>query len=317
MDWNAFPPILDLVTPFDFTKRTSLHMFLQAAPSSERAYKWHSYGASLKFPNAIDFRYTFVGLLPTNTTNPPNIAMPDNYLSWQDYPNGGVQWPIGETAKLFFIFNYALQETPARWIFRAYDDVLMRSDLLLPYMMALEEEHNPLIEFVIRGACIFNGLLYAQSGVGILFSRRAVEKLAPLGNHTIWRFWEDHDDKRFGHLLDDLKINAGAITSSAFVDGAWDENDSLAIVQNNFTGLRPCPNPDTIDQIGCQKVLAPVRQIVFYHIRTYLNVREKTRNLMNLSNAPSFVHFWYPGGDEPLLCQRHGPPVSNKRFPLV
>jgi hypothetical protein len=287
---------------------------LQSAPQVERGFALDRVYQERGFPPDVNVNYTFVGLLPTNTTRPPNIAMPDNYLQWSDYPNGEHQWPIRETAKIFFIFHYALENTTARWIYRAFDDIMVNWRLLGDYLRALESKYDPRRDVVIRGDCIVNGPAYSQGGSGMLLSRRAVEEFAPMGNYTIWEVGRtcDHDDKKFGALMYHLGINAGAHASSAFV--GYNFRDEWRFSEGNWTGLPLCPNVTTLSQDGCKKFVAPLSQIVFFHMSPFSLT--SVRKAQMIWRAPQWVRFFRPWGYIPELCRYVGPPFDGK-FTLI
>jgi hypothetical protein len=298
---------------------TDLHLFLQADFYSSRGFHLYDYYQSITFPPQIDFHYCFVGLLPRNTTKPPNIAMPDRYLDWESYPlQDGQNYPIHETAKRFFVWNYVLEHTDARWIFCGFDDIYINFDLLLPYMLALERRWNPLEDIVIRGDCIVNGPIYLQGGAGSVFSRAAVRQLAPLGNYTVWGIWQEHDDQRLGRTIDQANIDIVYTSSSAFWSCDWGDEKFRGLETGNYSDLdvqNPCPKISELDRNGCRKYLAPINQVVFFHTK-YTNFDQRMQMTKNVWNAPPWLFFYHYEGWLSQPCRYTGEKFYSGIFPM-
>jgi hypothetical protein len=217
---------------------SSIAIFLHAAPAPPRGFELYEYYKSITFPREFDVQFYFVGLLQHNTTDPPNIAMPDDYLRWQSYPiRHGVNWPIRETAKYFLIFNYALEKTTARWIFRTFDDIYINCDLLLNYLRTLERRFDPLVDAVARGDCILNPHPYLAGGPGTLLSRAAVRRLAPLGDYMVWTLQDELDDMRFGKAMKHAGIDVANSTSSAFIGFQYSDKRMRGFRTQNYNDL--------------------------------------------------------------------------------
>jgi hypothetical protein len=242
-------------------------MFLfQCTQSSERAFDLNHFYRTTPWPRDLEFNYKFVGLLPTNTTNPPNLALPDNLENWTVHPDRDrAEWKFRHMTGLFWAFNYTLYETDVMWLFRGDDDVLINFDLLPAYIREMERTHDPLTEFVIRGDCMYHGPTYPQGGAGVLFSRHAIERLIPMSHYSIWGFWEDCPDQRLGRVLEAMGIDAGICSSSAFLGTCLDLRDLARLREGNFSGLSQCPEP-VPDQRECRGFVAPMRQNIFFHI---------------------------------------------------
>jgi hypothetical protein len=299
---------------------TDLTLFLQAEPFSGRGFRLYDYYQSLTFPPALDLHYYFVGLLPRNTSLPPNIAMPENYLRWRAYPlpADGHEWPVRETAKRFFVLNYALEHTTARWIWCGCDDIYINFDLLLPYIQTLERYWDPLQDVVVRGDCIPNGPLYHRGGPGSIYSRAAVRRLAPFGNWSIWALFEGDDDKRIGLAMEQADIDVPETASSAFIGFDWTDDRLRGLRTANYSDLQvndPCPKVALIERSGCRKFVAPLNQVVFYHVR-YANFSQRLTMAKSVWNAPPWLFFHHDAGWESALCRYTGEKLYEGYFPL-
>jgi hypothetical protein len=229
-------------------------------------------------------------------TDPPNIAMPDNYLNWRSHPRKDRLWTIRFMASFAWLFRYVIAHTSAHWIYVSDDDILINFDLLPAFMRELHTKYDPLREVVVRGDCIINGPVYPQGGSGVVLSRRAIEKLAPFGHYSIWGFWEECPDQRLGRLMTKVFSGTAWYTSTAFLGVPLDAADFRRVLDQNFSRLPPCPDGSTLSQHGCLRFVAPVREIVFLHIgRAFKNgagwLKERRAIATHLWNAPPQVSF--------------------------
>jgi hypothetical protein len=312
-------PMEDLV---EFSRKPGWMFFLQASPFAGRAFEFNYYYQRMKLPAHLTFNYTFVALFPENMTNPPNLAPPENYLNWKSYKQDNHMWPIRDTATMFWIFQYALVATDARWIYRGYDDILINFGLLVRLMRELDERYDPLTEVVIRGDCIVTSQVYLQGGAGWVFSRRALEMIVPKANYSVWGFWEEFDDVRMGHLFQDLGIEVGLCASSAFLGTRLEDVDVLAAQTGNWTGLPACPDPNVLEQFQCAKFVAPTSQLVFYHVGKGGDGITEAFELRRLSAehlwfAPPEISFWHDNGYQAHLCYRKNPPPDEPVFTRI
>jgi hypothetical protein len=308
LSWSDFkdPPfrhsIASSVPPVD------LYFFIQSGPYSPVAFEQDSRFRQIRFSAGFHFRYCFVGLLPENVTgnatSPPNIEMPPDYLGWTVYAkNMEHKWMVRETAKHYFIFNYVLGNTNARWIFRSFDDIVINWPLVESFIRVLEEKYDPLTDVVLRGDCVVNGPTYFQGGSGVLLSRAAVEKVASMGSLAIWNVTKWHeDDYRFGVVLAALRIDIGRAATPEFVGYPWSDTERELVLGRNFSQLPACPDVAELQIAGCKRFVAPVREIVFYH-HSWLSIAEQRAIATELWSAPDWVHFYRPKGVEPILCQ--------------
>jgi hypothetical protein len=264
----------------------------------------------------VKFNYVFSGLLEKNTTDPPNIAMPDNYLNWKSCPEQFRKWMGRFTAQYFWSFKYILFNTSARWIWCGDDDILINFELLPRYARRLARLYDPLRDFVVRGECIKYGVVYPQGGSGIVFSRRAIEMMEPFANFSIWGFWEKYPDRRVGVVIGKVHRDVGSCASSAFLGSFLPRGNFSMLKTGNFSGLEPCPP----SQHGreCRVGSAPVNQVVFFHIGTVFEngpgfLKERLEYAKNLWSAPSDVWYWAPSPEAKALCR--GPSQDN--FPFI
>jgi hypothetical protein len=272
---------------------------LQTALFQQRAFDLYLEYERTAIPPGFDFRYVFVNLLPQNTTKPPNIVIPDNFLGWREAPQGGDAlpgsdgWERRDSAAMFYSFLYALEDKDIGWVYRGYDDILINFELVGAYLEELERQYDPMSDFVVRGDCVVNGPLYPQGGAGMVLSRRAVELMAPMGRQAIWEFGGTYDDQNVGLVLARQNRSAGNCSSSAFLGYPFEEEQWKLIQEGDFNGLEECVQPDEWET-GCRRFLLSVRQIVFYHTgkdpqgqQTPLEIRMKMAR--NLWSAPAEV----------------------------
>jgi hypothetical protein len=73
--WEFSPAISITLNFYD------LFIFFLTSPQSDRVKPLHSYLRSAKLPLNLKFRYSFVGYSSENTTDPPNLALTNRYLS--------------------------------------------------------------------------------------------------------------------------------------------------------------------------------------------------------------------------------------------
>jgi hypothetical protein len=210
--------------------------FIQSSLFESQAVAFDHYMAKTRLPPGVT--YTFIGLFEENTTVPPNLALPLDYLNWSSHHVDQAQWPVRNSAGTFYAFEYALRETNARWIGRFFSDIMINFDVLVPYMRELDRRYDPLTDVVLRGDCIVSGFPFLQGGAGYIVSRRALEVLVPYANYSIWAFWEDHDDKRLGHVMWDSGIRASECGSSAFTGMPLPEADWARVEQGNCHNAR-------------------------------------------------------------------------------
>jgi hypothetical protein len=235
--------------------------------------------------------------------------MPDDYLQWQISPlQDGHRWPAREVAKYYFIFNYAFQNTSSRWIYRGFDDALIKFDILLDYIRELERRYDPLEDVVVRGDCIVNGPIYPSGGPGSIFSRAAVQKLASYGNFSIWEIPYGVDDQKFALVLLEAGIDPGGTASSAFFE-YFDEIDNWT----NSTVKEICPLVESLGNLGCHKFVAPLNQIVFFHGGKY-PFEQRFERVKKIWSAQSWVYFHSDGGYQVRLCRYFGPKLFQGKF---
>jgi hypothetical protein len=233
-------------------------------------------------------------------------------------------WRVDFLVKYFFIFDYAAHETDFRWIVRAFDDMVPNLELLYPLMVELDKQYNPLKEVVVRGNCIVNGPVYLQGGAGTILSRAAFEMLAGHMEETLDHYQEiqrdNYDDIIFGWLLERLDIPLVTTQSTAFLGYEFEGSGKYAMRTGNFSVLPECP--ERLDQEGCRRYVAPVRNIVFHHGGTpgkrNLHFNEHLEQFKNLWSAPLDVQYYigqHSFGWIPHMCR--GTPSENPSAPFV
>jgi hypothetical protein len=283
--------------------------YLQSGLNLSRAWELSAYYQEMTLPPNVVFNYSFVGLLDQNTTNPRNLAMPENYINWTNHPFVRGLGTIRHATSFAWIFTYVVKCTTARWIWRGDDDILINFELLPQYARLLDHMYDPLRDVVVKGDCIKNGPIYPQGGAGVLMSRRAVELLEPWGNYFIWGFFEDVPDKRFGVILEKIMSDVGMITSSAFLGCRLSESDFSKLRRQNFSDLAPCPDvPTGQGGRGCRPIAAPTHQIVFFHVGSVFEngpgfLRDRLGFARILWTASSDIAFHVTGGYQKGLCR--------------
>jgi hypothetical protein len=274
-----------------------LLVFFVSHLDSDRVPTFHRYLQQESEKFGILLYYYFVDYSSENTTSIPNLAVPISYSRMAELSKYRQNFQRFLLAKYFFVFNYVIEETTARWIFRAADDTMINFAKLRQYIAKLNRHFDPLHDIVIRGHCITrNGISYHQGGAGVLYSRRAVELLAPLGNETLagQTMWED---AQFGWKLGNIGINVAKNTwSAAFVGTPFRKMSTYALESGNFRRLGPCPKKESIP------FLAPANEIVFMHTSAVKLFEDRYRASMTLFHAPEYVYWSSGWGIAPFLC---------------
>jgi hypothetical protein len=317
MQSRIFPPESQSEVFVSSTSSPDWMFYIQASLFESQAMEFDRYMVTTRFPPGVTFPYTFVGLFDENTTSPPNLAIPRDYVNWSNYAPELERWPIRTAAGQFYAFEYALRETNARWIGRLFSDTVINFDRLLPYMRELDRRYDPLTDVVLRGDCVAPGFPYLQGGSGYILSRRALEVLVPYARYSIWGFWEDHDDQRLGHVMGRLRIHAYPCGSSAFIGIRVRDEDWERITQGNWAGMITCPMQMVMGK-PCPRFVAPVSQIVFHHAGRVpewdtIGYRGMMALLRNLWAQPH-VGFWRTGREKTVLCEWNRTPIAAGTF---
>jgi hypothetical protein len=288
--FSLTPPSLDLLA------------FFITYPDSPRVPTYHAYVQDQLSQFNLSLTYYFVDYSFTNTTNLPNLAVPLYYKSLANLSSYLQNYQSALLAKYFFVFNYITHETNARWIFRGADDTMINFKLLPFYIAKLNAHFDPLKEIVIRGHCMQRaGIAYHQGGAGMLFSRRAIERIAPLGEETLrgQTMWED---AQLGWKLGSLGIDLRRDTwSTAFVGTPFTGVNAKALETGDFREIARC------ERIRNRKRkyewLAPARDILFMHEVAIAKFKDRLRHSVNLFNADEDVYWFSPNMMSPGLCR--------------
>jgi hypothetical protein len=247
--------------------------------------------------------------------------MPDNYLNWTSLNSQMPHWCVRDRAIMLWIFDYALHETSAHWIFRCQDDILINFALLPEYMAELNQKYDPLKEVVIRGDCVRKGPSFPQGGSGMLISRAALERIVPVGRFAFWELDDTFEDVVFGCILWHLKIDSYNCSSSAFLGFQFQFWEWAWIMNNDFRHLTECPGKSKLRQKRCNRFLLSTNQLVFFHTgKNESGANEPFEKRMaiarNLWNAPPSVAVWRLG-NVPYLCRWTRRPKFRSRFMVV
>jgi hypothetical protein len=283
--------------------------YQQSGLNSNRTWELNAYYQSMTLPPNVVFNYAFLGLLDKNTTNPSNLAMPENYINWSSHSYVTGILSIRCSAYFAWILTYVLKCTTARWIWRGDDDSLINFEYLPQYARQLNSMYDPLRDVVVKGDCIENGPKYPQGGAGVLLSRRAVELLEPWGYYSVWGFFEDVPDKRQGVILEKILSDVGVLSSTAFLGCSLSEREIWMVQHQNFSDLEPCPDvPAQQAGRGCRQMAAPTRQIVFFHIGQVFHngpgyLMDRWRIAKNLWTASPDIAFRVTGRYMKGLCR--------------
>lgn len=299
---------------------TDLFVFFKSSPNSEFALSLSQDLQSATFPVDLRFRYSFVGFSSTNTTDPPNLAFSpyDRDLVNRTLESDNPQELIA-LVQDFFIFRYAALETDFKWILRASDRMLFNIDLLLPLMKELEQQYNPLTEFVVRGNCIVKGPAFLEDHVGVLFSRFAFQKLFNRAEETLRGFEKLQDrrrcDMRLAWLLEELAFDVGNAQSTAFIGADFSDEEIGFINGDSLFELPDCP--PILNQEGCRHYIAPIKDIVFFHTASRMTFSKQKQLFQAIGQLSPEVHF-YMGEFHiafiPKLCRKSPESLTDKRF---
>jgi hypothetical protein len=167
--------------------------------------------------------------------------------------------------KFFFSLRFFLENTTARWFYRATDDTIINFAKLGRFLSGVEMEHDPLTELVFLGNCVSNGRLsFPQGGSGYLISRRGAEILAPLTRTFVSAMWVP-EDIAFEPFLQSLNVTMPSVTSPFFCGHTFGRENLLRIQRGQWWRFPKCPPQQGRSARFCQPFLSPIREIVFFH----------------------------------------------------
>jgi hypothetical protein len=233
----------------------------------------------------------------------PNLAVTEQYHRLAKLARNPRGFQASLLAKYFFLFNVVVSETKAHWIYRGADDSLVNLCLLRTYLQKLDRFFNPMRDVVVLGNCVFNGHPYPQGGAGVILSRRAVEKLAPMAvaSMTGMNTWED---SQFGWMLESIGIRVQTRTASvAFLGVGFDRQQFALVRSGNISNLSPCPKATKSNPQKCPVMLARLRETIFFHTFRNVSWSERHAIMMAMTQAPNEVYWYQPTGIRPTLCR--------------
>jgi hypothetical protein len=258
------------------------------------------------------FRYYFINWSSKNQTDPPSLVPPVRYDALIDFGmKNSRQWNAGRKspellAKLFFAFDFYLQNSTARWFFRGNDDTIINTPLLRGYLCELEAKHNPLAEFVALGNCLIvpeRQWPYMQGGAGYLFSRVACRRLVGMARQILAGGWGE-EDAVVGEAVHDVGVTS--ITSDRFIGYTIDAPPRDWIVHGAYELLPGCPA--VVPGGRCTSFLSRLRKVVFFH--QHLPFDEYYATLArNIFTAPPDI-VWWMSGFVPQICNITSPRVA-------
>jgi hypothetical protein len=249
------------------------------------------------------FSYFFVDYTDQNTTGIPNLAVTEQYRALERLAASQRGFQAALLAKYFFAFNYVIGETKARWIYRGADDTMVDIALLRQYINKLNRRYDPLSEVVVRGHCIsVSGHQYPQGGSGVILSRRAVEKIAPMGLSVLTGM-NQYEDIQFGLVLRRIGVNIETEAECrAFIGTPFTDSDRRALEAQDFSFLPKCPD-NPCPSCPCTRFLAPLRQVIFTHTLNWYPFQQRLAVSRGASNAPRNVYWHHRDALYPSLCR--------------
>jgi hypothetical protein len=252
------------------------------------------------------FPHYFVDYSSENTTDIPNLAVTEQYRGLAGLARHRIGFQPDLLAKYFFLFNFVVYETNARWIYRGADDSLMNLSLLRIYLRKLDGLFDPARDLVVRGNCVFRWHPFPQGGSGVLISRKAVMALAPLGRESIAGMM-DWEDSQFGWMLERIGLTVPNQTASRAFLGVGFGGYELDIIRSRASSkLRVCPRIVRSDPPKCPVIVAPVREVIFYHSSAGVPFRERLSTMQNMARAPKEIYWYQPYAEVPILCRAEG-----------
>jgi hypothetical protein len=134
----------------------------------------------------------------------------------------------------------------------------------------------------------------------------------------VWTASAELDDMRFGRVMERVGFDVGAAASSAIIGFAWGDPNQRGLMTGNYSELvlvDPCPNVTKIDNNGCTRFVAPVRQILFFHTGS-AEFQEPLQMARNIWNAPLWLYYYRFSGFSLAFCRYTGPKRFTALFPL-
>jgi hypothetical protein len=213
-------------------------------------------------------------------------------------------------AKYVFSMQFFLESTTSRWFFRGIDDTLVNFRALRPFLLDLEDRHDPLSNFVFLANCVrWDSAVYPQGGSGYFMSRHAVEILSPF-SEEIMESTKGVEDMDLGTFLQTrLGFRLASMTTGAMIGHSFDGENMRRIREGRWHELRPCPLTETRSAHFCRPFLAPLRDIVFYHDWPS-SFPECFTNAAAVFNAPPDIN-WYVDSQKPIVCRLRPSQIKN------
>ena len=207
--------------------------------------------------------------------------------------------------------KYFLENTTHEWFLSATDDIVVDINGLEIMIKELEEQYNPLDDYVFKGHCIFNiERYYLQGGSGYLFSRCAA--YAFYKEYAFkWldgiQLWDDVFAYRIADFLE-IKIKD---TSSPYMFGVRFPGPlemEKPYLLNRITN--ECPDNPVSDG-ECHLGLVPLTKLAILHTSPTRNTSIIFDNILKIRSQANDLYY-YNDGITMKICR--GKPYINDDF---
>jgi hypothetical protein len=267
--------------------------------------------------STVPFDYFFVdgqsgyksGALAPNLVVPPQFWYLINYTHCRlplrgDLLDCGPRG-VGLMIIYLFCFHYALYHTNAHWIIRLADDTLVNFASLGKMISSLDSQHNPLVDVVFKAHCLdvylkgrqYGYFSFPQGGSGFVVSRHAC-KLALDDQISILKHIISWDDYSTGYYLHKKGFPSMEMGNSYFIGRIPQQSHIDRFLRGNLTA---CTNVRDHAR-NCGKAIAPLRELVFFHLNPFRGMDYLMSLGEKLFNADSRVFWWNGAHGSPGFC---------------
>jgi hypothetical protein len=180
---------------------------------------------------------------------------------------------------------------------RIADDTMINFAKLEKFVICLERRHNPLTEFIFKAHCVQDKRYnFPQGGSGFLFSRFACE-VASRHETTLIRESVWAEDLSMGAYLAKHGFPVQAMAGGFFL-GHRINSVHMSRLRMGAQGISQMPSCSSeLDHAkGCGEYIAPLNDLIFFHIHAYFSLNEVFSTAEQLFSAPDRV-FWWDGTD--------------------